>query len=264
MVAVRSLWWMLLLFGNAEAGDVLALRTAAQTASEPKFVQRIDDGRRYATGLCMDINRAIERVDPGIRFDGDQDWKPLTRLEAEITKGNLDVACGLIRTRVREASLVYLEPALFSVHYYLAARVNDDVKIENWDDVRALGSQGVILVKHGYGPVDRLKELGGLQVDSGASDSRSNLLKLVAGRGRFYYHRSPGIVSDIRRSGMEDKIKVLPTAMDVQRFYMVAGKHVPAGTIGRLHRALARLEASGELKRIADHWHEQVPPHGQL
>lgn len=222
-VRLRSLWWIIVFIGGAaQAQEVVKLRTAAQSESEPKFVQQLEGGKRAAGGICIDVNRAIERVEPTLRFVGDQDWKPLARLEAELNKGSLDVACGLIRTRVREATLVYLEPPLFSVNYFLAVRAGDDVKINNWDDVRALGSQGVILVLHGFGSVERLKELGGLQIDSGASDARSNLLKLVAGRGRFYYHRSPGIMSHIRNAGLEDKVKVLPTVMDLQQFYMVA------------------------------------------
>jgi hypothetical protein len=35
-------------------------------------------------GLCIDIMRAIEQIDPGLRFVGHQRWKPLIRAYSEL------------------------------------------------------------------------------------------------------------------------------------------------------------------------------------
>ncbi|MRV72383.1 transporter substrate-binding domain-containing protein [Duganella sp. FT92W] len=239
----------------AHAADSIELRTAAQQGTAPKFVAA-DGG---AAGLCIDIHRAIEKNDPGLRITGDQQWRPLPRLEAELRSGTLDIGCGLMRNREREADLSYAEPALFSVTYHLVARADDPVDVASWEDVRNLGEKGAILAIHGFGQVARLRELGGLAIDSGATDATTNLRKLLAGRGRFYYHRSPGIGAEIRKAGLDGKVRVLPATMDTQRFYMVAGRHVPAGTVARLNRALAQLDASGELKRLFSKWYEDVP-----
>ncbi|MBY0238458.1 MAG: transporter substrate-binding domain-containing protein [Burkholderiaceae bacterium] len=236
----------------AQAVARIELRTAAQQASAPKFVHA-DHG---VAGLCIDIYRAIEKTDPLLRITGDQRWRPLLRLEAELRGGALDIGCGLIRSREREADLVYADPALFSVSYHLVARADDPVEIQSWDDVRGLGDKGVILAIHGFGQVTRLREMGGLSVDAGAVDAGTNLRKLVAGRGRFYYHRSPGIAAEIHKAGLEGKVRVLPVMMDSQRFFMVLGRHVPGATLARLKRALAQLDASGELKRLAGKWYE--------
>ncbi|GAB2876271.1 transporter substrate-binding domain-containing protein [Pseudoduganella ginsengisoli] len=240
---------------SARAVEVIELRTAAQQATAPKFVAA--DGA--ATGLCIDIHRAIEKQDPGLRITGDQQWRPLPRLEAELRSGALDIGCGFMRTREREADLSYAEPALFAVSYHLVARSDDPVDVVSWDDVRNLGDKGTILAIHGFGQVARLRELGGLAVDSGATDAATNLRKLLAGRGRFYYHRSPGIAAEIRKAGLDGKVRVLPAMMDTQRFYLVAGRHLAASTMTRLNRALAQLDASGELKRLFGKWYEEVP-----
>lgn len=237
------------------AADIIELRTAAQQATAPKFVQ----AEGGVAGLCVDIHRAIEKTDPGLRITGDQQWRPLPRLEAELRSGVLDIGCGLMRNREREAELAYAEPALFSMSYHLVARADDPVDVLSWDDVRGLGDKGTILAIHGFGHVARLKELGGLTVDSGAVDAPTNLRKLLAGRGRFYYHRSPGIAGEIRKAGLDGKVRILPTMMDSQRFYMVAGRHVAGSTLARLNRALAQLDASGELKRLFGKWYEDVP-----
>ena len=241
--------------GTAHAAESIELRTAAQLASAPKFVAV--DGS--VAGLCVEIFRAIEKTDPGLRITGEQHWRPLPRLEAELRSGTLDIACGQIRSREREADLVYADQALFSVSYHLVARADDPVDVQSWEDVRGLGDKGVILAIHGFGQVARLRELGGLFIDAGAADAATNLRKLLAGRGRFYYHRSPGIAAEIRKAGLEGKVRVLPVMMDNQRFYMLAGRHVPGGTVARLNRALAQLDASGELKRLFGKWYDDVP-----
>ena len=249
--------WAACLVLNAAAQPV-QLRTAAQLGSAPKFVQQGEGGPRQVTGLCVDINRAIERQDPALVIGGDQQSLPLTRIEAQLRGGTLDFACGLLHTREREAAFVYLDPALFTVTYFLVARAGDDVGIASWDDVRALGEKGKILLIHGQGTIGRLNELGGLQIDAGASDAKTALHKLLAGRGRFFYHRMPGVAAEIRQAALENRVRVLPTVMDIQRFHMLAGRHVAPATLDRLRRALAQLEASGELKRLFERWYEEA------
>lgn len=239
------------------AAEVIELRTAAQVSTAPKYIPHSHADGNAITGLCIDINRAIEQLDPTLRFVGDQNWQPTTRLEAEMSTGTLDVACGLSRNREREARFDYLEPPLFSVRYFLIVRAGDTVQVKNWEDVRALGEQGVVLMIHGFGPMARLKEMGGLRLDAGATDARTNLMKLLAGRARFYYHRSPGLLGEIRQAGVEGKVSVLPTVMDLQQFYMVVGKSVSPAVRTRLSRAIARLESGGELKRLVDKWYEE-------
>lgn len=243
--------------GVPQAAALADIRTAAQIGTEPKYIAQPQQRKSAIAGLCIDINRAIERIEPSLRFVGDQDWQPTTRLEAEMTSGSLDAACGLSRTKERERRFIYIEPPLFSVKYFLVARADDEVQINNWDDVRRLGDDGSILMVHGFGPVARLKELGGLLIDDGATDSKTNLMKLLAGRGRFYYHRSPGIQVEIRKAGVEGKVKILPVTMDRQAFHMVLGKRVAAEPVEKIRKAVLVLERSGELKRLLDKWFEE-------
>jgi polar amino acid transport system substrate-binding protein len=248
---------LLLAAWSVHAAGVIQMRTAAQTGTEPKYIAQTKDGKNVIAGLCVDIDRAIEHIEPGLRIIGDQEWQPTARLEDGMAAGSMDIAYGLSRNKEREAKFTYIEPALFPVRYFLVARADDHIRIDSGDDVRKLGDNGVILIPHRFGPIARLKEMGGLVIDSGAPDSKTNLLKLVAGRGRFYYHRSPGIVSEIRKAGVEGQVRILPAVMDKQLFYMVAGKSVPAEAVEKLQRAIATLEKNGELKRLIDKWYEE-------
>lgn len=238
------------------AAAVTLIHTAAQHATEPKFLVVRQAGTEHVVGLCVDIMRAIERVDPGLKFVGDQVVQPLIRVEAGVATGDLDAACGFVRTAQRELKFNYVEPPLFPVKYYLVARADDDIRINDWDDVRKLGDQGVILSVHGFGIARRLEDVGGLLVDSGANTSALNFQKLLAGRARFYYHRSPGVLAEIRHAGVTGKVRVLPTSMDSQKLYMVLSKKLAQGTAGRVRAALAALQKSGELAQLLAKWDE--------
>jgi len=239
-------------FGIADAYAVTTLRTAAQIASDPKFVVS-NDGDTVVGGICVDIMRKIEHADSSLRFEGDQKWRPLTRIEAQLNKGDLDIGCGLLRNRAREEKYVYIEPPLFVVKYFLVARAGDGIQIDSWDDVRALGNQGGLLAIHGFGIVSKLVELG-LKVDDGATTSETNIGKLLGGRGRFYIHRSPGIETAIRGAERAGKVRLLPTAMLTEKFYMVVRRSMSADIVEKLRKAVGQLDQAGELARIFDKW----------
>jgi ABC-type amino acid transport substrate-binding protein len=231
------------------------VRTGAQEAAYPKFAALAVDGKPAVGGLCVDIMRAIERVEPDIRFVGDQQWLPFSRLESGVAHGQFDLACGLLRTPEREARHSFIDTPLFPVNYLLVVRANDDVQVRNWADVRQLGEQGVVLTMHGYaGVLAHMKSVGGLRIDAGGRDTRVNLEKLLAGRGRFFVHRSPGVYSEVARSGLQDKVKVLPTVMYTESFYMMVARGMASETRSKIDRALARLAASGELASLARLW----------
>lgn len=242
----------------ATRGAAFDLRTAAQEASAPKFVSVQRDGRPHIGGLCIDIMHAIEQLEPDLVFVGTQRWQPPARLEAGVAAGTLDVACGFLRTARREARVRYLDPPLFPVRYYLAVRADDDVQVRDWDDVRRLGERGTLLLVHGYGINDLLARAGGLRVDAGGRDSATNLGKLLAGRGRFYLHRVPGLQWEIVHGGLQGRVKVLAPAMHSELFYMIVSRTLPAAVGARLAGAIGRLRANGTLDQLLALWTDEA------
>lgn len=119
----------------AEPSTTILLRTAAQEGTEPKFIAA---GKDRIGGLCIDIMRAIEQADPGLRFAGDQRWKPLIRAYSELESGLEDVQCAVQRTAEREKRFNFIGPALYTIDYHFLARANDLLTIHTWDDVRKL------------------------------------------------------------------------------------------------------------------------------
>lgn len=239
-------------FCMSASGAVTELHTVPQEFSEPKYIRRQQDGHMVVEGLCVDIMHAVERTDPEIRFVLGQSAQSLARIEASLVAGELHVACGLLRTGKREHALHYIEPALFYTDFYMAVRADDDVTVRNWDDVRRLGEDAVILAKYACAPA--LSSVDGLKTDFSAKDTKTNIQKLLAGRGRFFFHRSPGIEEAIRDAGAQDKVKILPVIMSRQPLYMVLSKAVPAHAATRIQKAIIRLEASGELAKLFAKW----------
>ncbi|MGQ5524343.1 substrate-binding periplasmic protein [Chitinimonas sp. PSY-7] len=224
------------------------IKTAAQIDSEPKYIKE----GSAAVGICVDIMRAVEKVDPSLKFVGDQQWQPLARIESNVESGELDAGCGLQKNKTREAKFQFPATALFPVKWMLAVRADDDVKISNWADVKKLGPDGVILVNFGSGALKTLEAVGGLVIDSGGKTNVDNLVKLEAKRGRFYYYRSPGFVGELK--AYPGKFKILPAVMDSAMFYMMFGKHVPAETVEKFNKALLELEKKGELEKLVKKW----------
>jgi len=256
IIAALRLAWRILpvvsLVGNANAQT--SIHTAAQADTTPKYIARSNSPSAPIDGLCIDIDRAVERIDSNLHFVGDQSWMPASRVDAELNAGDLDVACGISKTPERQKTFYFAEPPLFSTEYVLVARNDDQVNIRNWDDVRALGDRGVILTDHGFGLVSRLALQGGLRIDDGTTGVKSNLLKLRAGRGRFYYHRLLGLVDDIKHADMLADVRILPVVLDRQAFYMVFGPHAPKEAIVRTQQAIAELARNGELTKMLQKW----------
>ncbi|MEB0140581.1 transporter substrate-binding domain-containing protein [Undibacterium sp. CCC2.1] len=232
------------------------LHTAAQEASAPKFIALSGSAQGAVGGLCIDILRALEKQDPELRFQGDQVWQPRLRIERAMADGQLDVFCGVQKNRRNRAHYQWLETPLFEVDYLLAVRADDTVAVANWEDIRRLGKDGVILALYGFGVVDRLEQLGGLQVDASATSSLSNLKKLRAGRARFYCHRSPGIKNEISKAGMSGEIRLLERPQLHEIFYMGLALNLRPEVVAKLAAALRALKQNGELKRLADRYAE--------
>lgn len=241
----------LLLAGHASA--VAVLRVAVQEDSAPKFVI----GERFATdaveGICPDIMRALERVDPGLRFVYETQPLPLRRVTLRMEQARVDANC-LVSNEERRARFQVGAITLFSFDYYLIARAGDTVNIKGWDDVRSLGADGRILVLSGTGVMERLNKLGGLNVEESGKSATVNLRKLVMGRGRFFYYRTYGWDEQVRAAKVGGQVRILPLRMESVRFHLVLGKHIGRDVAARVERAVRQLDANGTLAGLRAKW----------
>lgn len=238
------------------ARAAIDLRVAAQEETAPKYIK--GHGGAVA-GMCVDLLRALERVDPELRFVGGERWFPLIRVQSELFARQQDVACGLAHTRERDRHLTFLDPPLLGIDYVLIARADDNVDIGGWNDVRRLGWDGVVLGNRGLFASEFLASIGGIYYDTGSATEAQNLKKLLLGRGRFFLQRAQGVNQMLLQAGLSDRLRVLPTVMGSAQLYLTVGKHVDETTTERLRGDLARVQATGELTLIRKRWYPPAP-----
>lgn len=181
---------------------------------------------------------------------------PRLRIDANFIENRIDAICGVQNIPRNTAQYKLLEAPLFSVDYLLAVRADDPIELSSWDEIRALHDDGIILVLRGFGIADILHNMGGLKIDHSATSSLSNLRKLLAGRGRFYCHRTPGIKKSISEAGFDKQIRLLENPKLTEKYYMGVRKNLPENQVKMINDALIFLSKTGELKRIFDRYRE--------
>jgi ABC-type amino acid transport substrate-binding protein len=162
----------------------------------------------------------------------------------------------LAYTQDRAKKAIFLNPPLFTTEYVLAARANDPVVVNNTDDLRKLGADGVVLGVHGMLILERLAEQEGIRAEDGGTTPQANLDKLVNGRGRFFLYRSVGIKTIVHDAGLDAKVRILPAVIMRTELFMLASKHLPKEQANRLEKAIERLKQNGELDRIYAKWRD--------
>lgn len=242
-----SLWLVLASYGFAQP---LLVRTMAQEGYLGKF----NSGHISKPGICLEIIRAIESVDPLLKFTGLERKASMARIEADLDAGEIDIAWGLMRNARRVASFILSDIPLYTSAQVLVVRADDPVKVRDWDDVRKLGRSGIVVTAARSAQSEYLRGLGGLPLDDSSNSSIANLRKLLAGRGRFVYGTDFNMVEDIAAMGIQKEVKFLPVRFQVGGMHAAFSRKASPVIIARINAALKKLEASGELKKIRSHY----------
>lgn len=228
------------------ADNLIELKTAAQE-SFPKYYKSSDN---KMCGVCIDIIRSIEEADPEIKFTGYKNFLPFKRLQSYLEKGKLDVFFGFKKTAAREQKLHFLNIPLYQINYVVAVRAEDEIKIESFNDIRAMGEKGLILTVFGTSANNFLHKQGNLLIDDAARTPSIALKKLLAGRGSFVFYHDLGLKSIINNLELENKVKILPVSFLTYWHYAAFSKQVPAAAIERVRNALEKLGENGVLSEI--------------
>lgn len=231
--------------GHAAAGD--KLRTVAQAGMNLKF----NTGSDGPPGFCFDYIHALQRVDAGLQFSGLEEALPLPRIESDLATDRLDLFFGLLKTRERAARFRFVDtPTLYPVRHQVAVRVDDRVEVRGFDDIRALGAQGVILATRSTGYLSFLADQPGLLVDAGAMDDARNLRKLVGGRGRFFYQADATLRHVIDAEGLQGRVCILPTVFHQEPQLLAHAPGLAPERLVRLVAAMRTLELNGTAARL--------------
>lgn len=238
--------------GGGAAAQALSLRTCSQADLPLKFSL----GNVERPGICVEIIRALQRLDTELQFDGLERPLPLKRISHELTHGTLDVFFSLIDTpeRLRMGVDFLDEPVLYESRHQVAVLADDKIAITGLNDIARLGDQGVILVTHGTAYVEHLMQHPGLRVSKLALGNVQNLRMLMAGRGRFFYHAGSTLRSHIRAEGLQDKVRILPVVFKIDAQRVAFSPTLAAPARARVVAALRLLERSGDLQRLRERY----------
>jgi ABC-type amino acid transport substrate-binding protein len=243
---------LLFFAAHAWAAETVALRTGILAQSDFEWTA---DGEH---GLCPDIFKAVQKIDPGLQFTWNKPALPERRLLSELGVGDIDVACGFERTPEREQQFQIPEVVLFEKTLVAVVRDGDGLDLNSFTDLKALAGKDTILVDAGSQVPARLRQLGVLKVDEGAASSSINLQKLLMGRGRVFLYDDPAVDWEARRAHFGAKLHAIPAALDVTRYYMLLSQRLPPALAQRLGKALARLRDNGSLREIIERWAPRV------
>lgn len=242
----RALLVVTLLIGSAWA-EGLVLRTASQVGLPHKY----NRGKAGHQGFCIDYLQGLQQVDPGLSFTGLEQNLPTPRIEAELAASRLDVFVGLLKTPERAKVMRFIDsPGLYGVQHQVAIRADDDLLVNNFDDIRALGREGVILATRSTGYYSFLSAQRGLVIDVGTSDLTQSLHKLLKGRGRMVYEAGANLRRVIEANGLAEQVRILPAVFHREQQAVACSPSLPEASVARLSAAMNVLEASGEAQRL--------------
>jgi polar amino acid transport system substrate-binding protein len=229
----------------AHAAPTIELKTAAQDSSKTKF----DPSNPDRPGVSLEIIKAVEKADPGLKFPGKENLTPLLRIEQDLEGGHTDVFFGFIKNEKREAKMRFEDPPVFTVRHKVAVAKGDDVSVSSFDDIRKLGDKGEITTLHGSAFHTFLEKQGGLQLST-AMNVRANIEKVLIKRARFHYNTDLNLSEMASDAEFKNKYKILPAVFSVEHDYVAFGKHVPEEKVKRVMAAVNKIIKNGELAKI--------------
>ena len=229
--------------------NCFAAPVTIRTSAQDNTISKYNLTNPSKPGICIEIIRAIEKVDAEIKFTGLDTSLPLVRIESYIAEGKLDGFVGVLKTDERMQKLKYIDPAIFTVKHMVAVKVDDKIELKNLDDLKKAAGDGGVMTTKFTGYVSFL-EKAGIKVDAGVNNNSDIIKKLLVNRGRFFYQADINLTEYIEKENAQDKIRILPTVFNEEGQFIVFGKAVPESTVAKVQAAVLKLEQTGELKKI--------------
>ncbi len=230
-----------------QAAPELVLRTAEQSGSVGKYGLQSDSGM---PGICTEILRAVERVDPGLRFAGTSLRAPLRRIETMLAQDQIDAFFCLLKSPEREQQWRYLPVPLYRIRHRVVQRIDDGNEMRSLADLAERSRAKPVLVMQGTLLKQTLDRAN--VVTSAPPSEREALQMLLLGRTDAVYGQDIGLLRALREAHMEDRLRLSPTVFAEEFQYAVVSRHLPAEAERRLTQALQALERDGTLRALAD------------
>lgn len=245
---LRRLWLLTALLGPAAApAQELTLRTVQQSGSLVKYDP---DGGASRQGLCLEILRAVERVDPGLHFAGLDQQVPLKRIERLLAEGQVDAFFCLLKSPEREKLWRYAAVPLYSIRHVVVQRADDARSFGTLPELASASQHKPVLVMRGTALARRL--LAADVAIAEVASEREALQMLLLGRADAIYGQDINLHRHVGDAKLGDKLRVGPAAFHQEPQFVALRADLPAAHEERLTQALRKLERDGTLRQLAD------------
>ena len=225
----------------------LTLRTVQQSGSTAKYDP---DGGPLKPGLCMEILRAVEKADAGLRFSGLDQQVPLKRVERLLADGLVDAFFCLLKSPEREKQWRYVPVPLYTIRHVVVQRADDARNLDTLADLAALSRRKPVLVARGTVLARRLVAADVVIAEVGSE--REALQMLALGRADAIYGQDINLQRQVAENKLGDKLKFGRTVFQEESQFLAVRADLPASYEERLTQALRKLERDGLLRQLAE------------
>ena len=245
---LRWLWLLsALLLSLAAPAQELTLRTVQQSGSMVKYDP---DGGPLKPGLCVEILRAVEKLDTGLHFSGLDQQVPLRRVERLLADGLVDAFFCLLKSPEREKQWRYLPVPLYAIRHVVVQRADDPRNLDTLAELAALSQRKPVLVARGTVLARRLVAADVAIAEVGSE--REALQMLTLGRADAIYGQDINLQRHIAENKLGDKLKFGRTVFQEESQFVAVRSDLPAAHEERLTQALRKLEKDGTLRQLAE------------
>lgn len=242
---LRWLAWLMALLCQAVPAQELSLRTVQQAGSIIKYNP---DGEPRRPGLCMEILRAVEKAEPGLRFTGLEQSVPLKRVERLLTEGAVDAFFCLLKSPEREKQWRYVPVPLYTIRHVVVQRADDGRQFDTLADLVAPSRRKPVLVMRGTALARHLV-LAGVAIAEVATE-REALSMLTRGRADVIYGQDVNLRRHIADNGLGARLRFGATSFQEEPQFLALRADLPPAQEERLTQALRKLEKDGVLRQL--------------
>jgi ABC-type amino acid transport substrate-binding protein len=225
----------------------LTLRTVQQANSTVKYDP---DGGPLKPGLCLEILRAVEKLDPGLRFAGLDQAVPLKRVERLLAEGLVDVFFCLLKSPEREKQWRYAAVPLYTIRHVVVQRADDPRSPDSLAELADWSRRKPVLVMRGTALARRLVAANVTVAEVGSE--REALQTLTLGRADAIYGQDINLLRHVADSRLADKFRFGRTVFQEESQFLALRADLPAAHEERLTQALRKLEKDGTLRQLAE------------
>ena len=244
---LRWLWLLSALLGLSAQAQPLTLRTVQQSGSLVKYNAEAGAAR---PGLCLEILRAVEKADPGLRFTGLERQVPLRRVERLLAEGEVDAFFCLLKSPEREKQWRYAAVPLYTIRHVVLQRADDVRHFDTLAELAVASRKKPVLVMRGTALARRLEAADVAIAEVGTE--REALQMLTLGRADAIYGQDINLQRHVAETRLGDRLKFGRTLFHEEAQYLALRADLPAAIEERLTQALRKLDKDGTLRQLSE------------